>query len=152
MKKIVLITALSLICTIGTWAQKFNPSDYADRDGFTHIYISKAMMQMFKDADLAGINLSQIINKLEGIHIVQAEGDEASKTLKKDAAFFNEKNGYEVVLNINEKNEKVKILSSDTKQMKMEFVLTNEEKESFCVIILKGTITPMDALKILENR
>lgn len=72
MKRFYITAILALICTIASYAQTIFDR-YADTEGVTTVYISKAMLSMMPDMKTNGVNIGPIASKLDNIRILTCE-------------------------------------------------------------------------------
>ena len=61
--------------------------------------------------------------------------------MKKEAACFSAKNGYEEMMRVNDSDENVAIYHKKNKGKKNEFVLLVGEKDEFSIIVFTGEMT-----------
>ena len=82
MKRFYITAILALICTIASYAQTIFDR-YADTEGVTTVYISKAMLSMMPDMKTNGVNIGPIASKLDNIRILTCENNKLLPTLRK---------------------------------------------------------------------
>lgn len=151
MKRTYIITLLFSLCSLFTYAQDSFFDKFADMDGVTSVYISKAMLSMIPDMQTEGVNISGVASKLDNIQILSCEKPAVIAKLKKETEFINPKNGYEELIRINDEGEKTTIYLKHDKNGKKEFVLLNNEKEEFTIIIITGNLTLQEIQGIINK-
>lgn len=151
MKRTYIITLLLSLCSLFTYAQDSFFDKFADMDGVTSVYISKAMLSMMPDIQTEGVNIGGVASKLDNIQILSCEKPSVIAKLKKETEFINPKNGYEELIRINDEGEKTTIYLKHDKNGKKEFVLLNNEKEEFTIIIITGNLTLQEIQGIINK-
>lgn len=151
MKRTYIITLLLSLCSLFTYAQDSFFDKFADMDGVTSVYISKAMLSMMPDIQTEGVNIGGVASKLDNIQILSCEKPAVIAKLKKETEFINPKNGYEELIRINDEGEKTTIYLKHDKNGKKEFVLLNNEKEEFTIIIITGNLTLQEIQGIINK-
>lgn len=102
MKRTYIITLLLSLCSLFTYAQDSFFDKFADMDGVTSVYISKAMLSLMPDMKTEGVNIGEVASKLDNIQILSCEKTDIIAKLKKETAFISPKNGYEELMRIND--------------------------------------------------
>lgn len=151
MKRIYIITLLLSLCSLFTYAQDSFFDKFADMDGVTSVYISKAMLSMMPDMQTEGVNIGGVASKLDNIQILSCEKPAIIAKLKKETEFISPKNGYEELVRINDEGEKTTIYLKHNKNGKKEFVLLNNEKEEFTIIVITGNLTLQEIQGIINK-
>lgn len=151
MKRTYIITLLLSLCSLFTYAQDSFFDKFADMNGVTSVYISKAMLSMMPDIQTEGVNIGGVASKLDNIQILSCEKPAVIAKLKKETEFINPKNGYEELIRINDEGEKTTIYLKHDKNGKKEFVLLNNEKEEFTIIIITGNLTLQEIQGIINK-
>lgn len=151
MKRTYIITLLLSLCSLFTYAQDSFFDKFADMDGVTSVYISKAMLSMMPDMQTEGVNIGGVASKLDNIQILSCEKPDIIAKLKKETEFINPKNGYEELMRINDEGEKTTIYLKHDKSGKKEFVLLNNEKSEFTIIVITGNLTLQEIQGIINK-
>lgn len=116
---------------------------YAEKDGFTTVYISKNLFKMVGEMDLDDPEVDELINKLETI-----------KILASDSEFINENNlnfyeeimdelpidEYEELLVVKEKDQDVKFMVKEKNGIISELLLVVGGKDNNALISITGNI------------
>ena len=141
MKRTYIITLLLSLCSLFTYAQDSFFDKFADMDGVTSVYISKAMLSLMPDMKTEGVNIGEVASKLDNIQILSCEKPDIIAKLKKETAFISPKNGYQELIRINDEGEKVTIFQKQNEGKQKEFVLLCEEQNELTIIIITGNLT-----------
>lgn len=151
MKRTYIITLLLSLCSLFTYAQDSFFDKFANMDGVTSVYISKAMLSMMPDIQTEGVNIGGVASKLDNIQILSCEKPAVIAKLKKETEFINPKNGYEELIRINDEGEKTTIYLKHDKNGKKEFVLLDNEKDEFTIIVITGNLTLQEIQGIINK-
>lgn len=150
MKKLFLTFLLTVIYSVGVSAQdSFYEACRADSNLET-VYIGKAMLQMVKSPRLKVNNLdvNGLVGAIESIQIVTANNKNGIQKLTEMSSDFNRSNGFEIMLETKEENEKVTMYSKKCKNgLNVYAIITTEPKE-MNVIIITGALTPDDLARV----
>lgn len=73
MKRTYIITLLLSLCSLFTYAQESFFDKYADMEGVTSVYISKAMLSLMPDMKTEEIYIGELASKLDNIQILNCE-------------------------------------------------------------------------------
>ena len=152
MKRTYIITLLLSLCSLFTYAQDSFFDKFADMEGVTSVYISKAMLSLMPDMKTEGVNIGKVASKLDNIQILSCEKPSVIAQLRKETAYINPKNGYEELIRVNDEGEKTTIYLKRNKDGKKEFVLLNNEKKEFTVIVITGDLTLEEIQGIVNNK
>lgn len=123
---------------------------YSDTKNVTYVYISKFMLQMAgKKAapSVQGVNLNNIMHKLTGIQIITAEEKNAAARLKTETLGLMKNGKYELLMQVDENEEKVRIFHKEGKQQSVIVMLT-EETDQTTIIVFSGKFTMDDVMKM----
>ena len=137
MKRTYIITLLLSLYSLFTYAQDSFFDKFADMDGVTSVYISKAMLSLMPD--------------MNNIQILSCEKPDIIAKLKKETAFISPKNGYEELMRINDEGEKTIIYLKRNKNKEKEFVLMSQEKNEFTIIAITGNLTLQEIQGIINK-
>lgn len=165
MKKLILITAV--FCLASVLNGQTNPVEemfdkYSEKEGFTTVYISGRMFNLFSDkSSEAGAN---VMRRLKGIRILTIE----DPLLNKSINFYTElsrkldKSAYEELMVVKEKNEVTRFLIRQKGDIITELLVVSGGTEGNVLISITGDLdlkaiselskkTGIDELKELEN-
>ena len=73
MKRTYIITLLLSLCSLFTYAQDSFFDKFADMEGVTSVYISKAMLSLMPNMKTEGVNIGEVASKLDKIQILSCE-------------------------------------------------------------------------------
>ena len=152
MKRTYIITLLLSLCSLFTYAQDRFFDKFADMEGVTSVYISKAMLSLMPNMKTEGVNIGEVASKLDNIQILSCEKPDIITKLKQETAFISPKNGYEELMRINDAGEKTIIYLKRDKNGKKEFVLLNNEKDEFTLIVITGNLTLQEIQGIINKK
>ena len=151
MKRTYIITLLLSLCSLFTYAQDSFFDKYADMEGVTSVYISKAMLSLMPDMKAEGVNIGKMASKLDNIQILSCEKASVIAQIKKDVSYINPKNGYEELMRINDEGEKTTIFQKQNEGKQKEFVLLCEEQNELTIIIITGNLTLQEIQSIVNK-
>ena len=138
MKRTYIITLLLSLCSLFTYAQDSFFDKYADMEGVTSVYISKAMLSLMPDMKAEGVNIGKMASKLDNIQILSCEKASVIAQIKKDVS-------------INDEGEKTTIFLKHDKEKQKEFVLLSEEQNELTIIIITGNLTLQEIQSIINK-
>lgn len=156
MKQKVLQTLLAMavaMLSLQASAQVKEFEKYADTKGVSYVYISKYMLSLAgKAADISmpGVNTKSIRNKLSGIQIITSEDKNASIQLKNDTQKIIKQGKYELLMQVDEDGEKVRIYHREGKKQSV-VVMQVEESGEVTVMVFSGTFTLDDVMKMTKQ-
>lgn len=149
--KIILCVAM-LMASVTANAQMKEFEKYADTKNVTYVYISKFMLRMV-DASSApsvpGVNTQSLMKKLNGIQIISSDNKNAIARLKADAQSIVKQGKCELLMQVDEDGDKVRIYHREGKQQSVVIMMADEEDE-FSVIVFSGTFTLDDVMKMTK--
>lgn len=141
-----------LVASVTANAQVKEFEKYADTKNVTYVYISKFMLRMV-DASSApsvpGVNTQSLMKKLNGIQIISSDNKNAIARLKADAQSIVKQGKYELLMQVDEDGDKVRIYHREGKQQSVVVMMADEEDE-FSVIVFSGTFTLDDVQKMTK--
>lgn len=158
MKKIVFFIALAVI-TVKINSQ--SPVDkffdkYAGTEGFTTVYITKYMFDLFKDMENAEEDdeMDELISRLNSIKILATDDDpntETSINLYNEVMKILPESEYKEMMVIKEQNEDVKFLIREEGKMVAELLLLVNSPDESVVISIQGDIDMKNISKIAKS-
>lgn len=125
---------------------------YADMKNVTYVFISKYMLSMAgKNAtpQVPGVDIKTLANKLSGIQIIHAENKSAQAKLRDDVKDIMAKDKYELLMQMNEDDNKVNIFHHVGKQQSAVIMLV-EEDDGVTVMAFSGKFTMDDVMKMTQ--
>lgn len=141
-----------LVASVTANAQLKEFEKYADTKNVTYVFISKFMLQMAgKDAapSVPGVDTKSLMKKLNGIQIISSDDKNAIARLKADTQSFVKQGKYELLMQVDEDGDKVRIYHREGKQKSAVIMMADEEDE-FSVIVFSGTFTLADVQKMAK--
>ena len=157
MKRIAMIAAL-LLLTISSFAQdgKSIYQKYSDTEGVSAVYISSAMFRLMgriPDLDVEGedINLAPIIQSLSGLYLISSEDQAVGRDIKADADRFVAGGQYELLLEVKDSGEIVRIYTMGTEKTVSGFVMIAADDAETTFIYLDGKMNREDLENLLAQ-
>lgn len=118
---------------------------YAGMEDVTHVYISKTMLNMAPNIKMDGVDISNIINKLDNLQILTCRLRRNSKytNLRVELEeIITPENGYEELMRMKQGDESVIICTRELKgRKKREFLLYRKEQVELVLLVFRGTLT-----------
>ena len=147
--KTLLCTAMIFICLTAN-AQVKEFEKYADTKNVTYVYISKYMIGMVgKMANMPGVDISSLSNKLSAIQIITSDFPDAGKKLKKEVQGILSSGKYEKLMQINEDDSKVNIYHTEGKQQSA-VVMISDSDGKVTVSVFSGKFLLDDVMKMVK--
>ena len=147
--KIILCVIMTFACLTAN-AQVKEFEKYSDTPNVSYVYISKFMLQLAgakTSPSVPGVNMKSIMNKLTGIQIISSDDKSAAARLKADTQAIVKNGKYELLMQVDEDEDKVRIYHREAKQQSVVVMLTEEDDET-TVIVFSGTFSLEDVMKI----
>lgn len=148
-----LITLVLAMTSLHANAQVKEFEKYSDTKNVTYVYISKFMLGMagkLATPSVAGVNTKSIMNKLSGIQIITSEDKTAAARLKSDTQDIVRQGKYELLMQVDEDGEKVRIYHCEGKKQSV-VVMQVEESDELTVIVFSGKFTLDDVMKMTNH-
>ena len=152
-----MIAAL-LLLTISSFAQdgKSIYQKYSDTEGVSAVYISSAMFRLMgriPDLDVEGedINLAPIIQSLSGLYLISSEDQAVGRDIKADADRFVAGGQYELLLEVKDSGEIVRIYTMGTEKTVSGFVMIAADDAETTFIYLDGKMNREDLENLLAQ-
>lgn len=155
MKQIIIKTLLCIVVALGSLtanAQVKAFEKYADTKNVSYVYISKYMLSMAgKNAtpSVPGIDTKTLAGKLTGIQIITSEDNAAQKKLKSDVKSIMAKDKYELLMQMNEDDNKVHIFYHVDKRQSA-VIMQVEGDDETTVMVFSGKFTLDDVMKMTQ--
>ena len=155
MKRIAAFVAAMFLLTAGAWAQdgKGIYNKYSDNESVSAVYISSSMFKLMgnkipnMDMGEGEINLGPFIKSLNAMYLLDCDDPDLCNEIKSDVNKFIKKYDFEMLMEIKDKGEVVRIYTVGNEKTVTQFILTAAEHEAFTFICLDGTMSRAD----LEN-
>ena len=155
MRQIIIKVLLGVVVALGSLnanAQVKAFEKYADMKNVTYVFISKYMLSMAgKNAtpQVPGVDIKTLANKLSGIQIIHAENKSEQGKLRDDVKDIMAKDKYELLMQMNEDDNKVNIFHHVGKQQSAVIMLV-EEDDGVTVMVFSGKFTMDDVMKMTQ--
>jgi len=148
--KYILLTLCLLSLNIG-FAQNKIFDKYADMDGVTSVYISKAMFQMMPTMEQVGVNLMNMKGKIESLQLVTTEKKELIAQMKKEFTQL-VTTQHEELMRIKDDKTRVNFYSNMKGDQIKDLLMLVEAETNFTVILLVGNFTLKDIQDIADSQ
>ena len=125
---------------------------YSDMKDVSYVYISKYMLSMAGKnvaPTVPGIDTKTLANKLTGIQIITTEKNAAQKKLKNEVKAIMDKDKYELLMQMNEDDNKVNIFHHVGKQQSA-VIMQVEDDDETTVMVFSGKFTLEDVMKMTQ--
>ena len=156
-RRAAFVTAVFLL-TAGAWAQdgKGIYNKYSDNEEVSAVYISSSMFKLMgkvpnMEVGEGSINLGSIIKNLNSMYLLDCEDPELCKEIKSDVNKFVKKYEFEMLMEIKDKGETVRIYTTGNEKTVSQFILTADENEAFTFICLDGTMSRAELEKAIAK-
>jgi hypothetical protein len=159
MKRIAAFVAAMLLLTAGTWAQdgKGIYNKYSDNEEVSAVYISSSMFKLMGKvpnmqlSDGNSMNLGSIIKNLNSMYLLDCEDPDLCKEIISDVNKFISKYDFDLLMEIKDKGEVVRIYTSGNEKTVTQFIMTASEYDAFTFICLDGTMSRADLEKAIAK-
>ena len=149
--RILLVVAM-VVTSLQANAQVKAFEKYADMKNVTYVYISKAMIgmaQKMSAPSVPGMEMKNVMPKLTGIQIISSDNKSANAKLKAEVADIIKKEKYEVLMQVDDDGEKVRIYLHEGKTQSAIIMLTEAEKE-VTIIAFTGKFSLNDVKGMID--
>ena len=153
-------TKLFILCLIlvPTFGMAQSPVDklfdkYSDKDGFTTVYITQYMFDMFKDVNTSDKDFDDLIKNLKSIRILAVQNP---KAIPSGTNFYKEimsaipLNQYKELMVIKEKDQDIKFLMKENQGKIAELLMISGGRENVFICIL-GNIDMKSLTKLSKS-
>ena len=148
-----LLCAIVALFSLNAGAQVKAFEKYADMKNVSYVYISKYMLGMAgKNAtpSVPGVDIKTLAGKLTGIQIITTENKAAQTKLKADVKAIMAQDKYELLMQMNEDDNRVNIFHHVDKQQSAVIMLV-EDDEQVVVMVFSGKFTLEDVMKMTQS-
>lgn len=153
MKRIYFLSILLVMAVISASAQISSVFDrFSDTKDVTSVYISKVMLRMMPDLDANGLKVGDISSKLDCIRVLSTSNKNRIPTISSNFKKEIDKENYDILLKANDEGDQVVIYMKEGKDGINEYLITAEEPTELNYVLIVGTITPADVMKMNENK
>ena len=160
MKRITAFVAAIVLLTAGAWAQdgKGIYNKYSDNENVSAVYISSSMFKLMGNkvpnmelGEGSSMNLGSIIKNLNSMYLLDCEDPDLCKEIKSDVNKFINKYDFEMLMEIKDKGEVVRVYTAGNEKTVSQFIMTAAEYEAFTFICLDGTMSRADLEKAIAK-
>ena len=158
MKRITLLVAALFMLTANICAQdsKGIYNKYSDNDEVSAVYISAAMFKLMgkvpnMDVGNGSMNIGSIIKNLDCMYILDCDDPDVSANIKSDVNKHISKYKFELLMEIKDRGEVVRIYTSGNEKTVTQFVMTAAEADAYTLICLDGTMSRADLEKMIAK-
>ena len=156
MKRIATFVAAMLLLIAGAWAQdgKGIYNKYSDNENVSAVYISSSMFKLMgkvpnMDLGEGSMNLGSRIKNLNSMYLLDCEDSDLCAEIKSDVNKFIKKYDFEMLMEIKDKGEVVRIYTTGNEKTVTQFIMTASEYGAFTFICLDGTMSRADLEKAI---
>ena len=150
MKRIIITLAATLLCLAAS-AQDYKSlyMKYSDYDNITAVYVSPAMFKLIGKVPEVHINegdvdLAPMIKSMTGFYMLQTEDVELGDKIAKDLKKIVDGKNMELMMEVKDKGQKVKVFSVGDKEFIKSMILTLAEGSQRMFISIDGLINRSD--------
>lgn len=123
---------------------------YADTDGVTSVYISKAMFRMMPTMGDIGLNLVNMKGKIESLYILTTEKKELIPQMRKEFAQLVRKD-HEELMRVRDGDTKATFYATMKGDLVNDLLMLSDTEEDFTIIQLLGNFTLQDIQEITKD-
>lgn len=158
MKRIAVFVAALILLTTGVWAQdgKGIYNKYSDNDEVSAVYISSSMFKLMgkvpnMDVGNNSMDLGPLIKSLNAMYLLDCENPDVCSEIKSDVSKYISKYKFEMLMEVKEKGEVVRIYTSGDEKTVTQFIMTASEHDAFTFICLDGTMSRAELEKAIAK-
>ena len=158
MKRIAAIVTALFLFTSGIWAQDIKGiyNKYSDNEEVSAVFISSAMFKLMgkvpnMDVGNSSMNLGPLIKNLKSMYILDCDDTNLSQEIKSDVNRYIKKYDFEILMEIKDKGEVVRIYTVGSEKTVTQFIMTASENNAFTLICLDGTMNRADLEKLIAK-
>ncbi|MCI2082163.1 MAG: DUF4252 domain-containing protein [Bacteroidales bacterium] len=161
--KYMVAATLLAIATLNAGAQNQLYNKYSSTEGITKIYISSAMFKLLESSTSNqttvevgdkgnDLDVSKLAGKLSGLYILNTDKPEISKRLSADFMDMIKGKKLEILMEVEDEGEIVKMYSEHTDGHITDFYLYSYENDGECTVMhMQGSLTEGDLNEIMKS-
>lgn len=158
MKRIIILAILLLSATIASAQEgKKIYNRYSADKGVSAVYISPSMFKIIgklpdlemETADGKSMNLAPLINSFQGFYLLDISNPTTISAIQKDVASMISKGRYELMMEMKDEGETLKIYTSGNEKVIESFVFIASEGDSVQFICIDGGMNRSDIEKLI---
>jgi D-aminopeptidase len=100
---------------------------------------------------IPNVDIKALSNKLSGIQIIHSDEKSACKKLKNEVKTILTRDKYEVLMQINDDDQKVNIYFTQNKQQSIVLMQVDEDDDEVTLMVFSGKFSVDDVMKMTEN-
>ncbi len=158
MKRIAVLVAALFLLTAKAWSQdgKGIYNKYSDNDKVSAVYISSSMFKLIgrvPDMNMGdeSMNLGPLIKSLNSMYLIDCDNPDVSKEIKSDVNKFINKYKFDMLMEVKDRGETVRIYTTGNEKTVTQFILTASEESAFTFICLDGTMSREELEKVIAK-
>lgn len=158
MKRIAVLVAALFLLTANAWSQdgKGIYNKYSDNDEVSAVYISSSMFKLIgrvPDMNMGdeSMNLGPLIKSLNSMYLIDCDNPDVSKEIKSDVNKFINKYKFDMLMEVKDRGETVRIYTTGNEKTVTQFILTASEESAFTFICLDGTMSREELEKVIAK-
>ena len=144
----------ALLSATAIHAQVADLEKYADTKNVTYVYISKLMLRMAGNKSgitVPGMEVQHMLEKMDGIQIVMSKSEKTAQQLDADMRSFIKRDNYELLMQVDDDEEKVGIYYRQSKKQSTVVMLTTQPAGMLGVFVFTGTFDLEDVMDMVEK-
>jgi len=128
----------------------------SDIKGVEVVYVSKALFGMIANMDITGMNtggidIKNIIGKLESLQVFTSEQSNAIKKLKSESDKLIKNGKYETLMFVKDEDSKTVFYMNKINNQKAEMLMVSEEPAEISIIRFTGSFTVKDLQELTKD-
>jgi hypothetical protein len=158
MKRRIILAILLLSATIASAQEGKNIYNrYSAGTGVSAVYISPSMFKIIgklpdlemETADGKSMNLAPLINSFQGFYLLDISNPTTISAIQKDVASMISKGRYELMMEVKDEGETLKIYTSGNEKVIESFVFIASKGDSVQFICIDGGMNRSDIEKLI---
>ena len=160
MKRIIILAALLLSVTIASAQEGKNIYNrYSGGKGVSAVYISPSMFKIIgklpdlemETADGNSMNLAPLISSFQGFYMLDISNPTTVSVINQDVASMISKGRYELVMEVKDEGETLRIYTSGKEEIIESFVFIASDGDSVQFICIDGEMNRSDIEKLIAS-
>ena len=160
MKRIIILAALLLSVTIASAQEGKNIyNKYSGSKGVSAVYISPSMFKIIgklpdlemETADGSSMNLAPLISSFQGFYMLDISNPTTVSVINQDVASMISKGRYELVMEVKDEGETLRIYTSGKEEIIESFVFIASDGDSVQFICIDGEMNRSDIDKLIAS-
>ncbi|NDV93728.1 DUF4252 domain-containing protein [Dysgonomonas sp. 521] len=151
----LLLMLVFMFSFIAVQAQDKMFERFSNNKDITTVYISKALLSMVPNmagADMGGVNVKSLANKLEQLEIYTSDSKKAFKEMLSEADAMKKNKAYETLMSVKDKDQVVNFYAQRDGNGKFKDLIMFVNEESECTVIrIVGNFTMEDLQKVVNS-